>query len=564
MEKGSLSLSVVLCFLQATAQETLPQQNDFDPYLPPIPSVIVGQSYVRRGDNFIHVGYMVMSYDPMTGISFTDDADLGPDDVYIDICGAIQWSDNGAGGEFGYFDSQGNWVAHNGPFTTHYRTAYWDKSKGRYVPIEPKVVRISVCVDDDFDGYLADDPPQWSSPENDGYFTVWEFEIDPPFIDALPQDGATYTFTATIRPEKDHYGNSMARVIEFELDTSAEPGYCMNATREQGLWTDTTAQDNDLKFVPYQPGLEVYADGAHPTNYSIARTVEPVLSASVQVRCLDYGAYGSVSAHAIGLGFARLKGTLIERGAMIPRDENNNGIYDGWIYESRPEGDQDTNPPYGSVGDGVVKYEEYRGFMINGSYFRSDPGQKMLWLVPEEGTTQFASKYGIGFASNLMDAVYQISENWKIEPDSLHPDWPIDRRINWMTRGFYGHTDQNAVRIVDGGYDPFFYGFTSPPIPLIKTPNTTIVCLIFTEAIREDFGQSSDRLNDEEIDIKAIMWQIAHEVGHSVGIPHYPWREGEINSVMAEVPDPPHPVFTNEALIPSEYSDEDKAQMQLH
>jgi len=394
--------------------------------------------------------------------------------------------------------------------------------------------------------------------------TVWEFEIDPPYIDALPQDGATYTFTATIRPEKDHYGNSMARVIEFELDTSAEPGYCMNATREQGLWTDTTAQDNDLKFVPYQPGLEVYADGAHPTNYSIARTVEPVLSASVQVRCLDYGAYGSVSAHAIGLGFARLKGTLIERGAMIPRDENNNGIYDGWIYESRPEGDQDTNPPYGSVGDGVVKYEEYRGFMINGSYFRSDPGQKMLWLVPEEGTTQFASKYGIGFASNLMDAVYQISENWKIEPDSLHPDWPIDRRINWMTRGFYGHTDQNAVRIVDGGYDPFFYGFTSPPIPLIKTPNTTIVCLIFTEAIREDFGQSSDRLNDEEIDIKAIMWQIAHEVGHSVGIPHYPWREGEINSVMAEVPDPPHPVFTNEALIPSEYSDEDKAQMQLH
>ena len=68
----------------------------------------------------------------------------------------------------------------------------------------------------------------------DGYFTVWEFEIDPPYIDALPQDGATYTFTATIRPEKDHKGQSMARVIEFGLGSSAEPGYCMNATREQG------------------------------------------------------------------------------------------------------------------------------------------------------------------------------------------------------------------------------------------------------------------------------------------------------------------------------------------
>ena len=51
----------------------------------------------------------------------------------------------------------------------------------------------------------------------------------------------------------------MARVIEFGLGSSAEPGYCMNATREQGLWTDTTVQDNDLKFFPNQSGLEVYA-----------------------------------------------------------------------------------------------------------------------------------------------------------------------------------------------------------------------------------------------------------------------------------------------------------------
>jgi len=463
----------------------------------------------------------------------------------------VNWTDFDAGGEFGYSPDGVHFypfdLSQDNPELAERVNAY------RTNPNFWGILKIAPRLDDipsfcSFCGMPTyNDDPVIGDPWR---MTVWEFEIDPPYIDALPQDGATYTFTATIRPEKDHYGNSMARVIEFELDTSAEPGYCMNATREQGLWTDTTAQDNDLKFVPYQPGLEVYADGAHPTNYSIARTVEPVLSASVQVRCLDYGAYGSVSAHAIGLGFARLKGTLIERGAMIPRDENNNGIYDGWIYESRPEGDQDTNPPYGSVGDGVVKYEEYRGFMINGSYFRSDPGQKMLWLVPEEGTTQFASKYGIGFASNLMDAVYQISENWKIEPDSLHPDWPIDRRINWMTRGFYGHTDQNAVRIVDGGYDPFFYGFTSPPIPLIKTPNTTIVCLIFTEAIREDFGQSSDRLNDEEIDIKAIMWQIAHEVGHSIGIPHYPWREAKSTVLWLKFPTLPIPSSRTRLLFP--------------
>ena len=383
VEKGSLSVTLwmIVAPLKAKAQTNDPPPSG-SCYVSPfssnpesnLDSVV---QYSRRGNHIWEVTpTSAEDWDYCVFCGF-----FAPYGVRI-----VNWTDFDAGGEFGYSPDGVHFypfdLSQDNPELAERVNAY------RTNPNFWGILKIAPRLDDipsfcSFCGMPTyNDDPVIGDPWR---MTVWEFEIDPPYIDALPQDGATYTFTATIRPEKDHYGNSMARVIEFELDTSAEPGYCMNATREQGLWTDTTAQDNDLKFVPYQPGLEVYADGAHPTNYSIARTVEPVLSASVQVRCLDYGAYGSVSAHAIGLGFARLKGTLIERGAMIPRDENNNGIYDGWIYESRPEGDQDTNPPYGSVGDGVVKYEEYRGFMINGSYFRSDPGQKMLWLVPEEG-----------------------------------------------------------------------------------------------------------------------------------------------------------------------------------
>ncbi|MCS7223051.1 MAG: hypothetical protein NZ959_00625 [Armatimonadetes bacterium] len=189
-----------------------------------------------------------------------------------------------------------------------------------------------------------------------------------------------------------------------------------------------------------------------------ATTLQPTTDASVQVRCFDYGAYGFISARARGIpgqqgeAPARLKGTLIVGSCQIPRDQNGNRVYDGWAYESRPEGDQDNDPAFGqTTGDGVVKYEEYRGFIINGAHYRTDPGQKMLWLVPEEGNTQFATRYHIGYAGNLMTAVYEISENWKVDPDSLHPNWPNDRRINWLTRGGHGHTDQNAVRIIDGG-----------------------------------------------------------------------------------------------------------------
>jgi hypothetical protein len=212
----------------------------------------------------------------------------------------------------------------------------------------------------------------------------------------------------------------MARFIEFGLGSSTEPGYCLNTTRVQGLWTDTTAEDNDLKFVPNQPGLEVYAEGANPTNYSIAVTSQAVLSASVQVRCLDYGAYGSVWAYAYGLGLARWKGTLVERGAQIPLDQRDgldndgdgrvdedlvdmqdndgdgridedaqgNCIYDGWQWNNgAATDDDDPEPPnqwYDTdlpvPGDLLSRYEEYRGFIIQGTHSRLNPQVKDVFV----------------------------------------------------------------------------------------------------------------------------------------------------------------------------------------
>jgi len=100
------------------------------------------------------------------------------------------------------------------------------------------------------------------------------------------------------------------------------------------------------------------------------------------------------------------------------------------------------------------------------------------------------------------------------------------------------------------------YGVTYGPI--WGNPTAPII-EIDLENIDEGLGLPCDDCNRPAN--RATCWWC---VGHSVGIVHYPWREGGINSVMAEAPDSPHPVFTNEVLIPSEYSDEDKAQMRLH
>jgi hypothetical protein len=250
------------------------------------------------------------------------DFDFTPWGIEENLVVIVGWTDFGAGGEFGYSPDGQTFFPESDPERVNcYRPN----------PEFVGVLRIAPILDDIPIGISSgeltyDDPVTVGDPWT---MTIWEFEIDPPYIDALPQDGAIYTFTATIRPQKDHNGQSMARVIEFGLGSSTEPGYCLNATRVQGLWTDTTAEDNDLKFVPNQPGLEVYAEGANPTNYSIAVTSRAVLSASVQVRCLDYGAYGSVWAYAYGLGLARWKGTLVERGAQIPLDQRDGLDNDG-------------------------------------------------------------------------------------------------------------------------------------------------------------------------------------------------------------------------------------------
>ena len=420
MEKGSLSviLWMIVAPLKAKAQTNDPPPSG-SCYASPfssdpesnLDSVV---QYSRRGNHIWQV---------------TPTSTSAEDWGYCVFCGffephgvrIINWTDFDAGGEFGYSPDG----VHFYPFdlsqdnpelagrVNAYRTNpnFWGILK-----IAPRLDDIpSFC---SFCGMPTyNDDPVTGDPWK---MTVWEFEIDPPFIDALPQDGATYTFTATIRPEKDHYGQSMARVIEFGLGSSAEPGYCLNATRVQGLWTDTTAEDNDLKFVPNQPGLEVYAEGVNPTNYSIAVTNQAVLSASIQVRCLDYGAYGTVWAYAYGLGLARWKGTFVERGAMIPLDQRDgldndgdgkvdedlldgedkdedgrvdeeargNCIYDGWQWNNGAATDDDDPEPPNQLppanqprpGDLLSRYEEYRGFVIQGSHQRTNPNMKDVFI----------------------------------------------------------------------------------------------------------------------------------------------------------------------------------------
>jgi hypothetical protein len=257
------------------------------------------------------------------GCSFSFGGGWANDWVYL-----VSWSDNGAGGQFGYLDAQGNFVpSGNINEITHYKAS--DTQSG--------VVHITLTVDD---FAIAEDPAtgEWieifndtptTNPATVGNLTVWEFTISNGAAGWLPTLDANLTFTANITPQTDHYGNPMASHIEFRLTSSRESGYCLNATRIQGTWTDTSGTDNDLKFVPGQAGLEI-SDSQNPngTNFDTAWTLGPETTAPVTVRCLDYGAYGWIDALADlpgePMALARREGTTpqdFKFGAQIPIDE---------------------------------------------------------------------------------------------------------------------------------------------------------------------------------------------------------------------------------------------------
>ena len=304
----------------------------------------------------------------------------------------LQCDDGGAGGEFGHLDAQGGFVA--GDPITHYRAALDN----------PGIVQLRAQCDDlptaldpatGQEIQTFDDDPWWTdgtawdgSPN--GRFTVWEFTIS----DGAPEwwrpelDLGAY-FTAKIEPATDHNGQSMAGYINFSLGASSEPGYCLNRTRvsqPDPQWNDTGPDDADLKFPPDQdPNIQVSAD------CSWAATAEPALEASVTVRCLDYGAYGSIIAEAQTLqgimASARLLldddprtyytyqvngETYFRYYAPIPWDEDGNCIWDGWQWNAGNALD-DEEPGGALPGDGFSRYEEYRGLTVNLGWTWLDP-----------------------------------------------------------------------------------------------------------------------------------------------------------------------------------------------
>jgi hypothetical protein len=215
-------------------------------------------------------------------------------------------------------------------------------------------------------------------------FYPWDLEIDQVDSAYLPQNGNKAHMTARIVPA----APGIIRFYYNLADVSDESGDAMNHGTQAG-------DDKDFKFEA-QSGFTVVQV---PKSIETASEVD---HATVDLSCFDYGAYGKIRAEIRQVsGVARgvserpilighLTGSDTVMTINVPRDDDGNNIADSWTGNSGGADDDADATPTGNgvAGDRLTRYEEYRGFFVNGSHLRTNPDVKDVFIHDDGGINQ--------------------------------------------------------------------------------------------------------------------------------------------------------------------------------
>jgi len=225
----------------------------------------------------------------------------------------------------------------------------------------------------------------------------------------------------------------------FEIslhDTSKEPGSCMNSP-----WADTT---EDFKIAKEDnSGMDTISpDGQN------AKSKDGIKSIPIVMSCYDGAAYSKLKVVAhLSDGrelVAHLKDKTDVVEVAMPFDENNNKVADAWekdkgVYGKSLDSDDDEQPLGDhNNGDGLTNFEEYRGFLENGKYIRTDPKQKDFFVCDTIGGKTKA-------AIARFESLTKLKVHSKLTLDELSES----RIINRNHSGDAAHVvDQHGIIIV--------------------------------------------------------------------------------------------------------------------
>lgn len=284
--------------------------------------------------------------------------------------------------------------------------------------------------------------------------------------------------------------------FRFTLDNvSHEKGYAMNSG---------TTSNPDLGFPEEQPQPMV----VHPATSEgpwIVETSEESTSATAVVRALDYGAWGRVKAEFFAGGiWVPAETSRGQAFASIPLDDNGDHIADHWMDRHGLSGhaaneDADSEPAGANGGDGFSNYEEYRGFVVGGSWTETDPTRKEVFVNNE------ASIDGCGdFSSTGLVCLLNNAD-----------EYDADRVVNF-NRGHATAGPQKGLLLVSGTIGNGVLGQTVLAVPNEGSEITLDLGYIATF---NELGVTDTGTFTALPVARASV--IAHELGHAVNIDHH-------------------------------------------
>jgi len=201
----------------------------------------------------------------------------------------------------------------------------------------------------------------------------------------------------------------------------------------------------------------------------------------------------------------------------IPFDDNRNYISDAWEYDEGkdPKEDEDDDPHSDNYkGDGLSRYDEYRGFFTQEGYIRTNPNHKDVFVYDPD-------KLGIGYFS--LTNLHII----------LNPIPNDDRRV----------TEYDTTAHI---YNQFYITLRKAPYHSLWIYNPEGVQVYICGRTNTALGAGEapicdidDQLSKERYyGEKGLSYILAHELGHAVSLfEHYsPWSGREEYYAMGGYP----------------------------
>jgi len=298
------------------------------------------------------------------------------------------------------------------------------------------------------------------------------------------------------------------------------------------------------------------------------------------INAYDYGGFTTVKVTVTGFPSETMR---------VPRDDSPaNLIPDaGWRGYSTGNQIADTNDPSSAdadttanntyVGDGFSRFEEFRGFVVQGQHIRLSPDVKDLFVFS-------ALVEGLGYAINLPIRVHSILQ------DEMGAFRDINFRYTNSGSGgpMPGHSaepdtgyHQEAVHVIDGGLSPDgFMGAVFWPGGAFHVPINTIgPAYVYGETIRLLTPTINNSTDVDDVDPEVRRHTIGHEIGHTIHMSHQPAAPDTANPPLALCPAIPFTIMTSAYFIqsngtiplrdcpwqniPTLYDDVDKAALTL-